>query len=96
MTGDDFDYGDRKDDGQFENHPTIDEGEFEQSVRHTYRHTECGGTTSMKSGIAKSIARDPEYYTATFCTSCGDYYPTDEFEWLDGKPWVIDDGGDDE
>lgn len=86
----DFDYGERRDDGQFENHPTIDEGEFEQEVRERYIHEACGGETVMKRHIAESVARDPEYYGSTFCSKCGDYYPVEEFHWKeDGEPWVI-------
>lgn len=85
---DNFDYGEKKDDGQYENHPTIDDGEFVQEVKHSYIHTECGQVTKMGSSIAESIARDPEYYTKTFCANCGDYYDVSEFEWKDGKDWV--------
>lgn len=80
----DFDYGERQDDGQFERHPTIDEGDFEQPVRHKYRHESCGEVTTMSDSIAKSFARDPNYYSKTFCAECGDYFPLDEFEWVDG------------
>lgn len=88
----DFDYGDKKEDGQYENHPTIDEGDFVQEVRKKYVHEECGSSTTMSSDIARSVARDPDYYSKTFCKSCGDYFDVDEFHWAkDGKPWKIDD-----
>lgn len=78
----DFDYGDRRDDGQFENHPTTDEGEFVQPVRSSYVHVDdCGGTTTMGTKLAESFARDPHQYGKTFCASCGGYYPLDEFVW---------------
>lgn len=79
---DGFDYGDRREDGQFQNHPTKDEGEFVQPVRSSYVHVEeCGTTTTMGTGLAESFARDPEQYGKTFCAGCEDYYPLDEFEW---------------
>lgn len=76
----DFDYGERLPDGQFENHPTTDEGEFVQPVRERYVH-DCGNTTKMGRKLAESFARDPNQYTKTFCSACGDYYPLDEFTW---------------
>lgn len=81
---DDFDYGERRDDGQYEDHPTTDEGEFEQPVRQRYDHVDgdCdGGTTRMGMDIAESFARDPTQYGKTFCSSCGDYHPLTEFVW---------------
>lgn len=87
MPDDGFDYGEKRDDGQYENHPTIEEGEFQQSVHYSYRHTECGSRTSMSDDIARSVARDPDYYSKTFCASCEEYVDTDEIEWLDGSDW---------
>lgn len=77
----DFDYGERREDGQYQNHPTTDEGEFVQPVRRSYTHDECGQTTKMGAHIAKSFARDPRQYSKTFCASCGDYYYLREFVW---------------
>ena len=84
MSEDAFDYGDRRDDGQFENHPTVDDGEFVQPVRQAYTHDECGGTTRMGEELAESFARAPEYYDETFCATCEDYYPVGEFVWKGG------------
>lgn len=80
---DGFDYGDRLPDGQFENHPTTDSGEFVQPVRDSYVHAECENTTTMGQRLAESFARDPNQYGKTFCAHCGDYYPLDEFAWKD-------------
>lgn len=88
---DDFDYGERLEDGQYENHPTTDEGEFVQPVRKNYVHEECDGTTEMNRDLAESVARDPTQYSKTFCANCGDYVPIDDVHWkADGKPWVMD------
>lgn len=83
----DFDYGEKRDDGQYENHPTTDEGEFVQPVRDTYIHDDCGKKTTMGTGIAESIARDPDQYHKTFCAACGDYVPVDDVHWEDGTQW---------
>jgi len=90
---DGFDYGDRREDGQFERHPTTDEGEFVQPVRSRYVHTDgCGGTTRMGSDLAESFARDPGQYGKTFCSPCGDYHPLDEFTWK-GTEIRLDEAG---
>jgi len=86
----DFDYGEKQEDGQFENYPTIDEGEFVQQVRYSYVHKQCGEPTIMNSELAESVARDPEYYDKTFCAHCESHFPVDEFRWKeDGEPWVV-------
>lgn len=88
----DFDYGERKEDGQFENYPTTDEGDFVQSVRDTYVHEECGTSTTMLGDLPESIARNPTYYGKTFCTTCGKHVPVEEVHWEeDGEDWVIND-----
>ena len=83
MTDDDpFDYGEKRDDGQYERHPTVDEGAFVQPVRKSYKHDDCDGVTSMDRELAESFARAPEYYDQTFCAACGDYFPVEEFVWV--------------
>ena len=77
----DFDYGETLSDGQYENHPTTDTGEFVQPVRKSYVHDACGSTTTMNDDLAESFARAPEQYGKTFCANCGDYYPLSEFVW---------------
>lgn len=79
---DGFDYGEKLEDGQYENHPTTDEGGFVQPVRSRYVHADgCGEETRMGKKLAESFARDPGQYGKTFCAVCGDYYPLGEFEW---------------
>jgi hypothetical protein len=41
----------------------------------------CGGRTTMALPIAETYARDPQFYTGTFCTGCGAHLPLDEFIW---------------
>lgn len=79
---DDFDYGDRDFTGQYERHPTTDEGDFVQPVRNAYVHVDgCGSTTSMGEKLAESFARDPTQYGKTFCYDCGGYFRLVEFVW---------------
>lgn len=86
----DFDYGEQQDDGQYENYPTIDEGEFEQKPRDTYTHKKCGTQTKMTGDLPESVARDPHYYTKTFCHGCGEHVSVSEVEWEDGEDWVVE------
>lgn len=41
----------------------------------------CGTRTTMGSAIAETYARDPAFYSGTFCVSCGKHLPLDEFIW---------------
>lgn len=87
----DFDYGEQQADGQYENYPTIGDGDFVQSVQYTYVHENCGKTTTMSDNIAESVARDPHYYTKTFCANCGEHVPVEDVHWkADGQPWARD------
>lgn len=88
----DFNYGERKDDGQYANHPTTDEGEFVQPVRESYVHDECGRTTTMGTKLAESFARDPTQYSKTFCAGCKGYYRLDEFVWKDTDQRLNEEG----
>lgn len=62
---------------------------FVRPVRRTYRHLKCGGTTTMSQAIAETYARDPRFYSGTFCVDCGSHFPietfgqTGEFVWID-------------
>lgn len=91
-TNDGFDYGEQREDGQYENYPTIDEGELQQKPRDTYTHVDgCGASTTMTGGLPASVARDPTYYSKTYCSGCGGHVPVAEVEWKDGEDWVVAD-----
>lgn len=83
-----FDYGRRRDDGQFERHPTIRTGQYVRRYRDSYLHTVCGNRTDLSEAIAKTFARDPQFYSRTFCVACAIYCDVSEFEWIekDGTP----------
>lgn len=38
----------------------------------------CGTTTTMGLALSETYARDPSYYGATFCCTCGAHYPVGE------------------
>lgn len=51
----------------------------------------CGTVTSTPVPIAETFARDPNFYGATFCCGCHDYFPVGEdgeFVWLDDEKRV--------
>jgi hypothetical protein len=54
-----------------------DEG-FSRPLRHSYVHERCGTTTTMGNAIAETYARDPTFYTGTYCASCRGHFPVGE------------------
>lgn len=51
---------------------------FVRPVRQSYRHTRCGGVTTMGLSLSETYARDPTFYSGTFCAVCGAHYPVGE------------------
>lgn len=41
----------------------------------------CGTETRMSAPLAETYARDPKFYGATFCVTCGKHLPVAEFVW---------------
>jgi hypothetical protein len=58
---------------------------FVRPVRRTYKHKTCGTTTTMGLALAETYARDPEFYSGTFCCNCATHFPLDQFVWEDGE-----------
>jgi len=54
---------------------------FVRPVRRNYIHTVCGTKTSMSLPIAETYARDPGFYSGTFCCHCREHLPLAEFVW---------------
>ena len=54
---------------------------FVRPVRRTYKHKTCGTTTTMGQVLAETYARDPSFYSGTFCCRCGVHRPLTEFVW---------------
>jgi hypothetical protein len=64
---------------------------FTRPVRRTYIHEKCGTPTKMAQALAETYARDPFFYTGTFCCGCGAHFPVGskgEFYWADDKTKV--------
>lgn len=46
----------------------------------------CNQATKMGLALCETYARDPHFYGATFCATCGTHFPVSEFVWAeDGK-----------
>ncbi len=57
---------------------------FVRPVRQTYVHQKCGAVTTMGRALAETYAREPSFYTGTFCCGCGTHFPVGadgEFVW---------------
>ena len=54
---------------------------FVRPVRDSYMHTKCGIVTTMGQALAETYARDPKFYTGTFCAGCRTHFPVAEFTW---------------
>ena len=57
---------------------------FVRPVRRSYVHEKCGATTTMGQALAETYARDPGFYSGTFCCECRKHFPVGvdgEFVW---------------
>lgn len=51
---------------------------FIRPVRRSYIHEKCGVVTTMGQALAETYARDPYFYSGTFCCGCGTHFPVGE------------------
>lgn len=57
---------------------------FVRPYRDSYVHEKCGVVTTMGRTIAETYARNPFFYSGTYCVGCGKHFPvgeTGEFLW---------------
>ena len=57
---------------------------FVRPVRRSYVHEKCGGVTTMGTALAETYAREPGFYSGTFCAKCRAHFPVGadgEFVW---------------
>ena len=57
---------------------------FVRPVRSKYRHERCGVVTVMGEKLSETYARDPSFYSATYCVGCKGHFPvgaSGEFVW---------------
>lgn len=62
--------------------------EFVRPVRNVYLHKKCGAATTINMSIAETYARNPKFYSATFCVGCRKHFPLSEFVW-DGTDDIV-------
>ena len=86
------DHRELKPNGQQQGYVVLSEDErkrgFVRPVRRTYVHQKCGVATTMGLALAETYARDPEFYSGTFCVGCSTHFPVGEngeFVWDDGS-----------
>jgi len=86
------DHRDLKPNGQQSGYVVLSDAErargFVRPVRITYVHEKCGVATTMGKALAETYARDPHFYSGTFCVGCGSHFPVGadgEFVWDDGS-----------
>jgi hypothetical protein len=63
---------------------------FVRPYRDAYKHLKCGRITTMGRALAETYARDPLFYSGTFCSHCAGHFPVGEdgeFVWyeMDGS-----------
>ncbi len=62
---------------------------FVRPYRDKYTHLTCGTVTTMGRSLSETYARQPDFYTGTFCCCCGSHFPVGEngeFVWTaDGQ-----------
>lgn len=56
---------------------------FVRPFRDKYVHTKCGVLTKMGRTLSETYARDPYFYSGTYCVGCGTHFPVEEFTWDD-------------
>lgn len=82
-----------KDNGQQKGYVVLSKEErdkgFIRKLRRTYTHKTCGKNTTIHSDeIAETFAREPTFYSGTFCASCREHFALNEFKWINTDEMV--------
>lgn len=51
---------------------------FTRPVRNSYVHLKCNVVTTMGRALAETYARQPNFYSGTFCCQCRAHFPVGE------------------
>ncbi len=66
-------------DGQQKKYLVLSEEErskgFVRPLYRSYIHKKCGGVTQMGLALCETYARNPKFYSGTFCAICGSHFP---------------------
>jgi hypothetical protein len=62
---------------------------FVRPLRRAYRHVvNCGGVTTMGIALCETYARDPRFYSHTYCAVCQRHRLVEEFVWVEDNTEV--------
>jgi hypothetical protein len=56
---------------------------FVRPYRDAYRHRICGSVTTMNRALSETYARNPKFYSGTYCVRCQMHRPVEEFNWYE-------------
>ena len=54
---------------------------YARTLRYTYFHSSCQGTTTMSDEIAIAFAKDPQFHSDLYCCKCTQHFPANQFLW---------------
>jgi hypothetical protein len=81
-------------DGQQENYLVLSAEErakgFVRPVRTSYIHVACGSLTKMGLALSETYARNPKFYSGTFCCHCGKHFPLIDSNGNPAFTWELD------
>jgi hypothetical protein len=63
---------------------------FVRPVRRAYKHLKCGTVTTMGLALCETYARDPKFYSGTFCVGCGKHFPLKDGDGIPNFTWEPD------
>lgn len=64
----------------------INDGDYGNDKDQQHRVDGCGTVTTMDRALSETYARDPKFYSHTFCVNCNRHLPVAEFVWTaDGQ-----------
>jgi len=73
--------------GQQKRYIVIEESQRQKNLtrplQFSYIHSTCGTVTKISKSIAETFAKNPKFYTHTFCCKCQRHLPLKEFIWSD-------------
>jgi hypothetical protein len=58
-----------------------DGSELPKVLQSHHKTVGCGALTKMGRALAETYARDPKFYSGTYCVGCKMHRPVEEFTW---------------
>lgn len=63
---------------------------FVRPVRNSYKHVKCGNVTTMGNALSETYARNPKFYSGTFCSYCGTHFNLSDADGESAFLWTAD------